>query len=88
MSPPANERMRTGNKEQPTMVRKECCIREHLGETGISITCRVFPRPMQCASMHPDPDEELAFLTDSQQQSHMNWTPGREQSRGDKNGSQ
>lgn len=45
----------------------------------VFITCRVFPRPMQCASIHPDPCEELASFTDSQQQSHMNWTPGCEE---------
>lgn len=38
-------------------------------------TCRVFPRPMQCARIQPDPGEELAVLTDSQQQSQINCTP-------------
>ncbi len=44
----------------------------------IVFTCRVFPRPMQCARMQPDPGEEFAFFTDSQQLSQINWTPSAE----------
>lgn len=70
-----SEKRRAGTKEQPTRVKR--------GTQGdCPVTCRVFPRPMQCASMHPDPCEELASFTDSQQQSHMNWTPWM---RGEKN---
>lgn len=38
-------------------------------------TCRVLPRPMQWARIQPEPWEELAVLTDSQQLSQINWTP-------------
>lgn len=39
------------------------------------LTCNVFPRPIQWARMHPEPGDVFVFFTDSQQQSHMNWTP-------------
>lgn len=74
-----------GNKGQPAMVGegqtgkgRNAALGNALVKriSGMLSTCRVFPRPMQCARMQPDPCEDLAFLTDSQQQSHMNWTPG------------
>ena len=43
---------------------------------ALSRTCRVFPRPMQWARMHPEPDDFSVFFIDSQQQSQMNCTPG------------
>lgn len=99
-SPPADERMENGWQKIKNSLpglrmgtQNECCFREQCSELvskvkpHMFITCRVFPRPMQCASIHPDPCEELASFTDSQQQSHMNWTPGCEE-RKLKNGSQ
>lgn len=40
---------------------------------------------MQCAKIQPVPGEELAFFTDSQQLSQINWTPVGEQKHGKSN---
>ena len=37
-------------------------------------TERVFPRPMQCAKMHPDPSSFFNCCSDSTQQFHINLT--------------
>lgn len=39
------------------------------------LTWSVLPRPMQWARMQPEPVDDLAFFTDSTQQSQMNCTP-------------
>ncbi|KAL3275003.1 hypothetical protein HHI36_019776, partial [Cryptolaemus montrouzieri] len=40
-----------------------------------AITCKVFPNPIQCANIHPDPSFVFAISKDSKQASHMNRIP-------------
>ncbi len=69
-SPPAGRQENSWVKHYPSAT-----IAKQNNVNYITVTWRVFPSPMQWARIQPEPPDFSTFLTDSQQQSHMNCTP-------------